>query len=100
MSISFEQRVIADALRVIQNRSHWTRGVSRRGRRYCAFAALMNAANGLTNDQELARRIVAKAEQMIVEVNGWKPGTRLAHFNDRHTHKQVIRALHAAKVVR
>lgn len=95
MSISLERRVIANALNVIQNRSHWTRGASRRGRRYCAFAALMSAANGLTTDQELARRIVAKAEKMIVEANGLEPGTRLAHFNDRHTHREVLKALRA-----
>ena len=64
--------------------------------RYCAFAAMICAANEFAASASEARELALCAEAAVVKANRWPLGTRISQFNDRHTHEAVIAALRCA----
>ncbi len=100
MSRTLAQQIICKTMQLISDPRRWTKGRATRHvgaeTRYCAFAALMSASSSLTANPATARGLAMAAEAHIVAANGWKPGSRLSHSNDAHSHRQVMAALRRA----
>jgi hypothetical protein len=85
--------VLLDAIDILAERERWITRTVREGDRYCAIGALILAAYKLTSDTMVVRALVLSAERQVVVANSWNSDIRLAHYNDHHSHDDVLDAM-------
>jgi hypothetical protein len=100
MSGPISQHIISHALETLSDEERWTKHVVCRSRedavQYCAFGAMVCAANEFAASASQARELALRAEAAVVNANQWPPGTRISQFNDSSSYEAVLAALKCA----